>query len=165
MLGLLKNVQKLSLVYGPKKLIIDEGFVPELYRFNVDDMDTLGRGLVISKNLNSLAITKSDLNAVKFNRLLPYLTQCHCLEEINFSYCKLLSLGGKSVAHYIKMAKALKKIELCGNNIGSDAVESLAFVSVWRRNNGYPAIELNLSTCVHIYYIYNIFTFSVGTLL
>jgi len=156
-LGILKNIQTLSLVYGSRTFTTKPPiYTPEQYRFNIDDMDTLGCGLVISKHLTSLAITKSDLNMPKFNRLLPYLMECHGLEEINFSFCKLSSLGGKSVAHFVKTAKMLKLVNLCGNNIGPDGVESLSFLMLWRRYNNYPAIELNLST-----YILNGFKFLI----
>ncbi|XP_015371489.1 PREDICTED: uncharacterized protein LOC107167101 [Diuraphis noxia] len=145
-LGVLKNIRDLSLVYGSRTFTLEpKTYTSEQYRFNIDDMDTLGRGLVISEHLTSLAITKSELNMAKFNRLLPYLMECCSLEEINFSFCKLNSLGGKSVAHFIKTAKMLKLVNLCGNNIGADGVESLSFVMLWRRNNDYPAIELNLN--------------------
>lgn len=109
-------------------------------------MDTLGRGLVLLKNLTSLAITKSDLNVIKFNRLLPYLTKCQGLQQIDFSFCKLRSSGANSVAHFVKTAKQLKLVNLRGNKIDSDGVETLALVTLWRRNNSYSAIELNLST-------------------
>ncbi|XP_060875831.1 dynein regulatory complex subunit 5-like [Metopolophium dirhodum] len=145
-LGILKNIRTLSLVYGSRTFTTKPPmYTPEQYMFNIDDMDTLGCGLVISEHLTSLAITKSELNMPKFNRLLPYLMECHGLEEINFSFCKLSSLGGKSVAHFVKTAKMLKLVNLCGNNIGPDGVESLSFVMLWRRNNNYPAIELNLN--------------------
>lgn len=108
-------------------------------------MDRLGYGLVLSENLTSFAITKSDLDKTKFNRLLPYLEKCYSLEEVDFSFCKLHSLGAKSVAHYIKTAKKLKTVNLRGNNIESNGVESLAFVTLARQNNNLPAIELNLS--------------------
>lgn len=145
-LGILKNVRTLSLVYGSRTFTTEPPmYTPTQYRFNIDDMDTLGRGLLISKHLTSLAITKSELNMAKFNRLLPYLMEYHGLEEINFSFCKLCSLGVKSVAHFIKTAKMLKLVNLCSNQIGPDGVESLSFVMLWRRNNNYPAIELNLS--------------------
>lgn len=142
----LENVRSLCLVYGPERISVDEKYTSDLYKINIDDMDTLGRGLSLSTKLTSLAITKSDINVIKFNRLLPYLAKCHNLENIDFSYCNLQSSGGKSVAYYVKTATNLKLVNLCSNNIGSDAVESLAFVSLWRRNNGYSAIELNLST-------------------
>jgi len=145
-LKILKNIRTLSLVYGSRTFTIEPPmYTPEQYRFNIDDMDTLGRGLVKSEHLTSLAITKSELNMTKFNRLLPYLMECHGIEEINFSFCKLSSLGAKLVAHFVKTAKMLKLVNLCGNNIGPDGVESLSFVILWRRNNNYPAIELNLS--------------------
>jgi len=154
-LGILKNIRTLCLVYGSRTFTTKPPtYTPKQYRFNIEDMDTLGCGLVISKHLTSLSITKSELNMPKFNRLLPYLMECHGLEEINFSFCKLSSLGGKSVAHYIKTAKMLKLVNLCGNNIGQDGVESLSFVMLWRRNNNYPSIELNLST-----YLLNSFNF------
>jgi len=150
-LGVLKNIRSLGLVYGSRTFTLEPPmYTPEQYRFNINDMDTLGCGLVISEHLTSLAITKSELNMVKFNRLLPYLMECRGLEEINFSFCKLSSQGGKSVAHFIKTAKMLKLVNLCGNNIGPDGVESLSFVMLWRRNNNYPAIELNLSTYLQI---------------
>lgn len=156
-LGILKNIQTLSLVYGSRNFTTKPPtYTPKQYRFNIEDMDTLGCGLVISEHLTSLSITKSELNMPKFNRLLPYLMKCHGLEEINFSFCKLSSLGGKSVAHFVKTAKMLKLVNLCGNNIGPDGVESLSFVMLWRRNNNYPAIELNLST-----YLLNSFNFFI----
>lgn len=116
-------------------------------------MDSLGRGLVLLKNLTSLAITKSDLNVIKFNRLLPYLTKCQGLQQIDFSFCNLRSSGANSVANFVKTAKHLKLVNLRGNKIDSDGVETLAMVALWRRNNSYSAIELNLSTyyiCVQI---------------
>lgn len=148
-LNILKNIRTVSLVYGYKFPSQPTVFAPEQYRFHIDDMDTLGRGLVLSKNLTSLAITKSDLNIAKFNRLLPYLTECHGLEEINFSFCKLGCLGAKSVAHFVKTANVLKLVNLCHNNIGPDGVEALSFVMLWRRIHNYPAIELNLSTYIY----------------
>ncbi|XP_060835278.1 uncharacterized protein LOC132918176 [Rhopalosiphum padi] len=145
-LSILKNVRTLSIVYGSKILTTEPSvYTPEQYKFSIDDMDTLGHSLLISEHLTSLAITKSELNMVKFNRLLPYLMECRGLEEINFSFCKLCCLGGKSVAHFVKTAKMLKMVNLCGNQIGPDGVESLSFVMLWRRNNNYPAIDLNLS--------------------
>jgi len=159
-LGFLKNIRTLSLVYGSKTFTLESPmYTPEQYRFSIDDMDTLGCGLVILEHLTSLAITKSELNMAKFNRLLPYLMECFSLEEINFSFCNLNSLGGKSVAHFIKTAKMLKLVNLCGNNIGPDGVESLSFVMLWRRNNNYPAIELNLSTYLHNRFKYFVFNF------
>jgi len=145
-LSRLKNVETVSLIYGIKKLTGYSNDLNRTFRFHIDDMDTLGRGLMLLKNLTSLAITKSDLHVIKFNRLLPYLTECSGLQEIDFSFCKLQTPGGKSVAHYIKTAKNLKLVNLCGNKIGPSGVESLAFVTLWRRNNAYPAIALNLST-------------------
>lgn len=118
----------------------------KLFRLHVDDMDTLGRGLVSLKNLTNLAITKSDLDVIKFNRLLPYLTKCQGLQQIDFSFCKLRSSGANSVANFLKTAKQLKVTNLRGNKIDSDGVETLAMVMLWRRNNSYSAIELNLST-------------------
>ncbi|XP_025208048.1 uncharacterized protein LOC112603603 [Melanaphis sacchari] len=145
-LGILKNVQTLSLVYGSRILTTKPPmYTSKQYRFNINDMDTLGHGLVISEHLSSLTITKSAFNMEKFNRLLPYMMECHRLEEINFSFCKLCSLGGKSVANFVKTAKMLKLVNLCGNHIGPDGVESLSFVMLWRRNHNYPAIELNLN--------------------
>ncbi|XP_022173698.1 uncharacterized protein LOC111036106 [Myzus persicae] len=145
-LGILKNIRTLSLVYGSRTFTAEPPmYTPEQYRFHIYDMDTLGRGLVKSVHLTSLTITKSELNMTKFNRLLPYLMECYGLEEINFSFCKLSSLGAKSVAHFLKTAKMLKLVNLCGNNIGPEGVESLSFVMLWRRKNNYPAIELNLN--------------------
>lgn len=152
----LKSVRSVSLVYGPKKTAVGERYTSGLYKIHIDDMDTLGRGLVLSTNLTSLAITKSDINAIKFNRLLPYLTKCRGLEEIDFSFCDLQSPGGKSVAHFVKTASRLRLVNLCCNNIGADAVESLAFVTLWRRNNDYPAIELNLS--MHFSFLFLFFS-------
>lgn len=142
----LRNVESMSVVYGAGKDDDEEYSRPNAYKFGVEDMDLLGRGLVFSKHLTSLTVTKSDLNVVKFNRLLPYLVECGAIEQLDFSFCKLRSLGAKSVAHYLKTAKSLKSVNLCGNGIGSDGVEALAFVMVMRRKNDYPAIKLNLST-------------------
>lgn len=138
----LENVSSVSLVYGPAEITFGS---PDLYKFNVSDMDALGYGLVVSKHLTSLAITNSDLDSVKFSRLLPYLMKCHGLEELNLSFCKLHTSGGTSVAHYAKTAKRLRLLNVRGNDIGPDAVEILAIVALWRRNNDYPAMELNLS--------------------
>jgi len=142
----LRNVRRLGIVYGPERIAVDEEYTSHLYKINENDMDTLGRGLESSAHLVSLAVTKSAVDVTMFNRLLPYLKQCHGLKDVDFSFCRLRSPGGKSMARFAKTAAALKLLNLSGNDIGADAVESLAFVSVWRRKNGYPAIELNLST-------------------
>lgn len=147
----LKNIKSVNLVYGPAEITFG---APDLYKFNISDMDALGYGLTISEHLTSLAITNSDLTLIKFNRLSPYLTKCLCLEELNLSFCNLESSGGTSVAHYVKTAKHLRLLNLRGNNIGPDTVEILAIVALWRRNKDYPAMELNLSKYIRVYYIY-----------
>lgn len=143
-LARLHNVTAVSLVYCPKKLFLGQ---LDSCKIHVKDMDSLGGGLVLLNHLTSLSVTKSDLNLTNLNRLLPYLTECYQLEVIDFSFSTLSCLGAKSVAYYMKTAKRLKSINLCDNNIGSDGVESLAFVMLWRRkeHNDYPPIELNLS--------------------
>lgn len=113
-------------------------------------MDVLGRGLMSAERLTRLAITRSDLTAVKFRRLLPYLDKCCGLEAIDFSHCRLNSSGAEFVARYAKTAKNLKSVNLRGNDIDADGVQSLAYASWRRRNSACPAIELNLSTCGHL---------------
>lgn len=110
-------------------------------------MDVLGRGLVSAERLAALAITRSDLTAAKFRRLLLYLEQCRGLEAIDFSHCRLKSSGARAVARYAETAEKLKSVNLCGNDVGPDGVRSLAY-ALRRRNGACPAIELNLSTCI-----------------
>ncbi|VVC45608.1 Leucine-rich repeat,Leucine-rich repeat domain, L domain-like [Cinara cedri] len=141
----LKNVQHVSLVYGPKTLTMDVGYTTDLYKFNIEDMDTLGRGLESSRYITNLAVTNSDLDSTKLSRLSPYLVECRCLEEIDFSYCKLRSMGAKSIALYAKTAQKLKLLNLRGNDIGPEGVELLAAVMIKRRKTSCPAIELNLN--------------------
>lgn len=146
----LNNITTLKLVYCSKKTFLSE---LDSCKLHIDDMDTLGSGLVSLKQLTNLTIAESDLSLAKFNRLLPYLMECQGLEEIHFPHCKLSSMGTKSVAHYVKKANMLKVVNLYDNDIGPDGAESLAFVTLWRRNNNYPPIELNLSTYLYIFYI------------
>lgn len=146
-LNRLKNVERVSLVYGPRTITTDVRNTrdPDPHRFNIEDMDTLGRGLVSSRYLTGLAVTKSDLDAIKFDRLSQYLAECRCLEHVDFSFCKLRSSGAESISLYAKTAKHLKLLNLRGNDIGPDGIKPLAVVMIKRRKTGLPAIELDLS--------------------
>lgn len=146
-LNRLKRVRRVGLVYGPRTAATDVGHArdPDPYKFNIEDMDTLGRGLVSSRYLTSLAVTKSDMDAIKFGRLSQYLAECRCLEDVDFSFCGLRSPGAESISLYAKTAKHLKLLNLRGNGIGPDGVKPLVVVLMKRRKTGLPAIELNLS--------------------
>ncbi|XP_050424584.1 dynein regulatory complex subunit 5-like [Adelges cooleyi] len=139
----LTGLREVKLVYGAKSLNgVD--YTPDQYKFNIEDMDVLGRGLITMNYLTSLAIVKSDLDVVKFNRLSLYLVNCPGLERADFSYCKMDSSATKSVANYAKVANNLRSINLFCNDISPDGVEALAYVALWRRRNNMIALGLNL---------------------
>ncbi|XP_050524932.1 uncharacterized protein LOC126896309 [Daktulosphaira vitifoliae] len=139
----LPRLREVKLVYGMKSCI-EEDYTPDQFKFNIKDMDTLGQGLVTLPYLSSLSIVKSALDVIKFNRLSLYLSNCHLLEHLDFSYCLLETLAAKSISNFIKFAKMLKSINLFCNDIGPEGAEALAYVALWRGQNYLPNLDLNL---------------------
>ncbi|KAI5644912.1 T-complex-associated testis-expressed protein 1 [Phthorimaea operculella] len=121
----LYNLQEIALIFGRTNL--EENYEPRFFEFTENDCESLCAGLKDLKNLKIFRINRSNLDCLKTKLILEHLIKKECLEELDFTNCKIGDYGMKALGGFILLHPNLKRVRIANNRFRDAGVQGLAY--------------------------------------
>ncbi|XP_072941056.1 dynein regulatory complex subunit 5-like [Epargyreus clarus] len=121
----LYNLQEISLVFGVNN--VEDNYLTRYFEFSMGDCESLCKGVEYLNHLRIFRINRSNLDCSKVKIILQNLVKKECIEELDFSHCKIGDYGMKALGGFIYIHKNIKRVRIANNRFKEVGVQGIAY--------------------------------------